>query len=58
MVCFYLQGTVASKQRQEQIFQVLHGQEQHLTPGQYMAREEEAHVEAHVEQTAHVEQEA
>jgi hypothetical protein len=54
MLCFYLQGTVASQQQQEQLLEVLHSQEYHSTPGQQMAdmtepqapEEHEAHEEA------------
>jgi hypothetical protein len=56
MLCFYLQGTTASRQRHEQVLVVLHGQEQTLV--QHMAGEEEAHMkqEDHVEEEAHVEE--
>jgi hypothetical protein len=45
MLCFYLHGTGASRQRQEQILRVLHGQDQHSTPVQQMDGEEETHME-------------
>jgi hypothetical protein len=54
MLCFYLQDTVASRQHQEQLLEVLHSQEYHSTPGQQIAgmtepqapEEHEAHEEA------------
>jgi hypothetical protein len=45
MIYFYLQGTMVSQQRHEQILGVLYDQEQHSTPTHHIAREEEAHVE-------------
>jgi hypothetical protein len=49
-----LQGTVAFRQRQEQLLGVLRGEEQEA----HVEQEAQLEVEAHVEQAAHVEQEA